>query len=85
MATNKGRPRKKLKPAWERGYNGHVYWLGKVKLGKVTLLSGADSDLRGKYRWEVAGKAGFSDQLDHARRDVEFAVAAKDKQLELFG
>jgi hypothetical protein len=28
--------KKKTKPNWEPGYNGHVYWLGKAKLGKVT-------------------------------------------------
>lgn len=85
MATNnKGRPRKKIKPVWERGYNGHVYWLGKLKQGKVTLLSRADLDPRGKYRWDAGGRTGFTDQLDRARREVEMAVATKDRQLELF-
>lgn len=84
MATTKGRPRKRLKPVWERGYKGHVYWLGKVKQGKVTLLSGADLDARGKYRWDAGGRTGFTDQLDRARREVEMAVATKDKQLDLF-
>ena len=31
------------KPIWERGYNGHVYWLGKKKLGKVTIHPGKDA------------------------------------------
>ena len=84
MATKKKRVSRKIKPAWERGYNGHVLWLGKEKLGKVTLLSGAQIDPRGKYRWDAAGKAGYSDQLEKARGAVELAVAAKDKQLDLF-
>ena len=86
MATNKSKPRKRarIKAFWERGYKGHVYWLGKQKLGKVTLLSGAELDSRGKYRWDAAGKAGFSDQLDKARAAVEMAEAAKDTQLDLF-
>jgi hypothetical protein len=27
--------KKKQKAFWERGYNGHVFWLGKTKLGKA--------------------------------------------------
>ena len=30
--------RSKPRPFWERGYRGHVYWLGKQKLGKVALV-----------------------------------------------
>ena len=41
MATKK----KKAKPFWERAYKGHAYWLGKAKLGKVTLLA----EPKGKY------------------------------------
>ena len=39
MAQKKKPPKRKgaAKPAWERGYNGHVLWLGKTKLGKVTV------------------------------------------------
>ena len=75
MATKK---KKAQKPVWERGYKGHVYWLGKTKLGKVTLLE------RSRYSWEAAGKAGASDDLDRAKRAVELAVAMADKQLDLF-
>jgi hypothetical protein len=74
---------KKQKPIWERGYNGHVYWLGKKKLGKVTIH--ADKNAKHKYTWEAAGKAGASDDLDKARKAVEFAVLMADKQLDLFG
>ena len=71
------------KPAWERGYNGHVYWLGKVKLGKVTRHTAKDA--KQKYTWEAGGRAGGGDDLDKARKAVEFAVHVADKQLDLFG
>ena len=70
--------KKPRKPFWERAYKGHVYWQGKVKLGRVTL----DGD--GRYRWEAAGRAGSADALDKARKSVEAAVAMADKQLDLF-
>ena len=63
---------------------GHVLWLGKQKLGKVTLLTAQRTDPRGKYQWEGAGRTGFSDDLDQARAAVELAVLAADKQLDLF-
>jgi len=63
---------------WERGYQGHVYWLGRLKLGKVSLAG------KGRYTWEAAGRAGESDDLDKARRAVETALAMADKQLDLF-
>jgi hypothetical protein len=72
----------KAKPFWERGYNGHAYWLGKTKLGKVTLHPAADA--KEKYTWEAAGRTGVSDDLDKAKRGVELAVAMADKQLNLF-
>ena len=75
-----GRLRKKAKPFWERAYKGHAYWLGKRKLGRVTLLS----DDRGKYYWEAAGRAGYSEELDKAKAAVELAVSTADKQLDLF-
>ena len=70
--------RSKPRPVWERGYRGHVYWLGKHKLGKVTLVE------TGRYDWEAAGKIGRSDTLDKARAAVELAVAVSDRQLPLF-
>jgi hypothetical protein len=77
---------RKAKPFWERGYNGHVYWLGKTKLGKVTVHAGrAAGGARHRYTWEAAGRAGGGDDLDKARRAVEAAVAMADKQLDLFG
>ena len=75
--------RKKQKPAWERGYNGHVCWLGKKKLGKVT--GHTEKNARHKYTWEASGRAGAGDDLEKARRAVEAAVAMADKQLDLFG
>jgi hypothetical protein len=68
----------KKKPFWERAYKGHAYWLGKAKLGKVTLHD------QGRYGWEAAGRAGFSDDLEKAKAAVEYAVLAADKQLDLF-
>ena len=76
--------RRKTKPVWERAYRGHVLWLGKRKLGKVTVLIAHNVDPRGKYQWEAAGRAGFTDELDKAKAAVEFAVMAADKQLDLF-
>ena len=73
---------KPKKPFWERGYNGHVFWLGKTKLGKVTIHAGRKATH--KYTWEAAGKAGASDDLDTAREAVEFAVLVADKQPDLF-
>ena len=76
MATNK---KSKAKPTWERGYNGHVLWLGKQKLGKVTLLK------QGHYEWEAGGRAGTAQDLDQARKAVELAALASINQLDLFG
>jgi VCBS repeat-containing protein len=69
---------KKLKPFWERAYTGHVLWLGKQKLGKVTLAA------QGRYTWEAADKAGASDDLEKAKKAVELSVAMADRQLNLF-
>ena len=79
MPANK---KSRLKPVWEPGYNGHVYWLGKQKLGKVTR---AGKDAKHKYLWEAAGRAGAGDDLEKAKRAVEATVAMADKQLDLFG
>jgi hypothetical protein len=72
------RTSKKNKPFWERAYKGHAYWLGKTKLGKVTL---ADKE---KYTWEAAGRAGVAADLEKAKKAVELAVLMADKQLDLF-
>ena len=74
--------RKKSKPFWERGYNGHVYWLGKKNLGKVTLHS--EKDAPHKYTWEAGGRTGVSDALANAKLAVELAVALADRQPDLF-
>jgi hypothetical protein len=70
--------KKKPTPIWERAYKGHVLWLGKHKLGRVTLLD------KGHYSWEAGGRAGSADDLDKAKKAVELAVAMADKQLDLF-
>jgi hypothetical protein len=75
--------KKQKRPIWEPGYNGHVYWLGKNKLGKVTRHP--QKDARQKYTWEAAGRAGGGDDLDKAKKAVEAAAAMADKQLDLFG
>ena len=69
---------KKLKPFWERAYKGHVLWLGKRRLGKVTLAA------QGRYTWEAAGKSGANDDLEKAKQAVELAAALADKQMDLF-
>jgi len=76
MANKKRSSRQK--PFWERSYKGHAYWMGKAKLGKVTLLG------QGRYGWEAAGKTGATDALDKAKSAVELAVAMADRQLNLF-
>jgi hypothetical protein len=70
--------RKKPKLSWERAYKGHVLWLGKLKLGKVSLAG------EGRYTWEAAGKTGAADDLDKAKQAVELAVIVADKQRDLF-
>ena len=72
--------KKKAKPFWERAYKGHAYWLGKTKLGKVTLLA----ESKAKYRWEAAGRVGYTDALEKAKAAVELAVYNADKQMDLF-
>jgi hypothetical protein len=72
------RTSKKQKPVWERAYKGHVLWLGKAKLGKVSLLE------KNRYGWEAAGRAGVAEDLDKAKKAVEYAVLVADKQLDLF-
>ena len=76
--------KKNTKPSWERAYRGHVLWLGKQKLGKVTLLVAHNLNPNEKYQWEAAGRAGFADELDKAKAAVELAVSTADKQLDLF-
>jgi hypothetical protein len=70
--------KKKQKPVWERAYKGHVLWLGKQKLGKVSLLD------KGHYKWEAGGRGGNAEDLDKAKRAVEYAVLVADKQMDLF-
>jgi hypothetical protein len=68
----------KQKPFWERAYKGHAYWLGKTKLGKVSLAA------KDKYTWQAAGRAGEAEDLEKAKKAVELAVLMADKQLDLF-
>jgi hypothetical protein len=70
--------KKNQKPFWERAYQGHAYWLGKTKLGKVRLAG------RKQYRWEAAGRVGETEELEAAKRAVEMAILMADKQLDLF-
>ena len=77
MPTKK-KKKAKQKPVWERAYKGHVLWLGKLKLGKVTLQE------RGRYYWEGGGRAGFAEELAKAKAAVELAASTADKQLDLF-
>ena len=70
--------KKKPKPTWERAYKGHVLWLGKQKLGKVTLSG------KNHYEWHAAGRGGSAEDLDSAKKAVELAIVMADKQLDLF-
>ena len=72
------RKNKKQKPVWERAYKAHVLWLGKQKLGRVSLLD------RNHYGWEAAGKAGTVEDLQSAKQAVELAILMAVKQLDLF-
>jgi hypothetical protein len=72
------RKNKKQKPVWERAYKAHVLWLGKQKLGRVSLLE------RNHYGWEAAGKAGTVEDLQSAKQAVELAILMAVKQLDLF-
>jgi hypothetical protein len=72
------RKNKKQKPVWERAYKAHVLWLGKQKLGRVSLLD------RNRYAWEAAGKAGTVEDLQSAKQAVELAILMAVKQLDLF-
>ena len=71
--SKKKKPRTRISYVWERAYRGHVLWSGKLKLGKVTL---AEKD---RYTWEAGGRAGVANDLDKAKKAVEFAVAVADK------
>jgi len=70
--------KKKQKLFWERAYKGHAFWLGKQKLGKVSLLE------KNRYGWEAAGRAGVAEDLEKAKKAVELAVLMADKQMDLF-
>ncbi len=72
------RTSKKQKPVWERAYKGHVLWLGKTKLGKVTLAA------KDRYTWEAGGRAGIAEDLEKAKKEVEYAVLVAAKQMDLF-
>ena len=72
------RTSKKNKPFWERAYKGHAYWLGKKKLGRVTLLE------KNRYSWQAAERAGVAEDLESAKKAVELAVAVAAQQLDLF-
>ncbi len=81
MAVKK-KGRKSQKPVWERGYNGHVLWQGKQKLGKVTVHAGKEA--RHKYTWQAATRAGVADNLKQAKQAVEFAALVAHKQRDFF-
>ena len=84
MAKKKKSGKRSPKPYWERAYRGHAYWLGKAKLGRITLHVERVSGELGRYRWEAAGKIGRAETLAKAKTAVELAVAMSDKQLPLF-
>ncbi len=80
--AKQARRARKTKPLWERGYRSHGYWLGKERLGKVTLDGGADGAPR--YRWESGNRAGKANTLREAKQAVEQTVLIGARQLGLF-
>ncbi len=70
--------KKKQKAAWERAYKGHVLWMGKQKLGRVSLVG------KDEYSWEGGGKLGKTESLEKAKAAVELAVLMTARQLPLF-
>ena len=74
--------RSKKQAFWERGYLSHGYWLGKERLGMVTL--GPKGEWDGVYRWKAGDRAGEASTLDDAKHSVEQAVLFGANQLPLF-
>jgi hypothetical protein len=73
---------RRLKPFWERGFLSHGYWLGKTRLGVVTL--GPRGEWDGIYRWQAGSSAGKAKTLREAKQAVEQAVLVGANQLQLF-
>jgi hypothetical protein len=73
---------RKHKPFWERGFLSHGYWLGKERLGVVTL--GPRGEWDGIYRWQAGSNAGKASTLREAKQAVEQAVLIGASQLQLF-
>src|SRR5258706_11934018 len=69
---------KKQKPFWERAYQGHAYWLGKGKLGKVTPAG------KNHYEWTAARRGGSTEDPHTAKKTVELPIAMARQQLDLF-
>lgn len=81
--TKKNTGRKgKAKPLWERGYQSHGYWRGKVRLGTVQL--GERGQWDGIYRWQAGNRAGATKTLAEAKREVERTLEFGARQLGLF-
>ena len=78
--TKTNRTRKK--PIWERGYQGHGYWLGRQRLGAVKLVPGGEKQTA--YHWEAGTRAGEAQTLKEAKREVEQAILVGARQLPLF-
>jgi hypothetical protein len=73
---------RKHKPFWERGFLSHGYWLGKERLGVVTL--GPRGEWDGIYRWQAGSNAGKASTLREAKHAVEQVVLVGASQLQLF-
>ena len=82
MAARKTKKPKQLKATWERGYNGHSLWQGKVRIGKVTVH--AAKNAKHKYTWQAGTRAGAADTLEQAKKAVEFAALVATRQRDLF-
>ena len=83
MPEKSARKAGKARPFWERGYQSHGYWRGKVRLGTVQL--GERGLWDGVYRWQAGNRAGHTKTLGEAKRAVEETVLSLAIQLPLFG
>jgi hypothetical protein len=78
----KRRKARKPRPFWERGFLSHGYWLGKERLGVVSL--GPRGEWDGIYRWQAGSSEGKAKTLREAKQAVEQSVLVGANQLQLF-
>lgn len=83
--TARDKSKRLRKPGrWERGYRKHVYWIGRRKLGEITL--GEHENWDGRYVWAapIANLRGSELSLAKAKSCVEAALKGNVYQYDLF-